>query len=84
MAKTEPATADINVPVLGYTRLLEGTNGASRLIVGFDGLTLDGKPFPYATAGDWVLTFSDEGLAILNIPIVVTLPADPSAEPADG
>ncbi len=81
--------APLNVPVLGYTAQLPVDEGAgraanapARAIVGFSGLTLDGKEFPYATAGDWVLTFSDDGLAILNIPIVVTLPQDPAV--ADG
>ena len=79
----------LNVPTLGYTSPLvnaddpaspmDESHAPARVIVGFDGLTLDGKPFPYATAGDWVLTFSDDGLAILNIPIVVTLPKDPKA-----
>lgn len=82
MSKIEVAPS-LNVPVLGFTHTLAGPDdGVNSLIVGFDGLTLDGKPFPYATAGDWVLTFPQDGLAVLQIPIVVTLPKDPAVSDA--
>lgn len=74
----------INVPVLGYTSPLQkidqppATDAPARLIVGFDGVTLDGKPFPWATVGDWVVTLPEDGVATLTVQIVISLPADPA------
>jgi len=78
----------LNVPMLGYTSPLKEipaetreANAPARLIVGWKGLTLDGQPFPWATAGDWIVTIPEDGLVTLTVQIVITLPADPDVQP---
>jgi len=48
----------------------------SRIIVGTDLLLLDGEPFPWLTVGDWTMKFTEDGVATLNVSIVVTLPVE--------
>jgi len=81
----------LNVPVLGYVSPMKRKPDAppedtpERLIVGFDGVTLDGEPFPWATVGDWVVTLPEEGIATLTVNIAVSLPPNPWIEaPTDG
>lgn len=79
----------LNVPMLGYTSPLtpiepepsREANAPARLIVGFAGVTLDGKPFPWATVGDWIVTLPEDGLATLTVQIAITLPPDPDVQP---
>jgi hypothetical protein len=72
----------LNVPVLGYVSPLRRVEPSpveetpERLIVGFDGLTLDGQPFPWATVDDWILTIRPDGIATLTVQIAVSLPPD--------
>jgi hypothetical protein len=71
------------IPVLGYARLAGESLAPSepdvidpkRVIVGQEDLTLDGEPFPWATLGDWVLTFPPKGIATLTVQIAVTIPS---------
>ena len=73
----------LNVPTLGYVSPLKRLPDAlpehtpERVIVGFEGLTLDGAPFPWATVDDWVLTIRQDGIATLTVNIAVSLPPDP-------
>jgi len=72
-----------DIPMLGYTSPLKRMETETpkkepdRLIVGFDGLTIDGQPFPWATVDDWVLTIPENGVAYLTVNIVINLPPDP-------
>jgi hypothetical protein len=77
----------LNVPVLGYVSPMKQIEPApsreaeapERLIVGFEGVTLDGKPFPWATVGDWIVTIGNDHIATLTVQIAISLPADPAA-----
>lgn len=79
----------IHVPVLGYRSpmrpadppVLHEGQAPERLIVGLEGVTLDGKPFPWATVGDWIVTIAPDNIATLTVNIAVSLPSDPEAPP---
>jgi hypothetical protein len=85
MAYSSGTTPSLDVPVLGYTSPLQKidepptSDAPARLIVGFAGVTLDGKPFPWATVGDWIVTLAEDGIATLTVNIAISLPADPAA-----
>jgi len=74
----------LNVPMLGYVSPLKRIEPSKpedtpeRLIVGYDGVTIDGRPFPWATVGDWVLTIPEEGIAYLTVNIAISIPPDPA------
>jgi hypothetical protein len=78
----------IRVPILGYVSPLKREPKAppvaapERLVVGFEGLTLDGEPFPYATVGDWIITIGDDKMATLTVNIPISLPPNPWIEEA--
>lgn len=81
-----------DIPVLGFrSPIAPAPDGASRgalapqrLVVGFDGLTLDGTPIldaiPWATTGPFTVTFGENDIATLTFSIAVSLPPDLEAE----
>lgn len=76
MTRVDPVLPSATVPELAYRNRMEGLKGSfsDGIIIGMGDLTLDGEPFPWVTVGDWVLRFSDDGLATLQLQIVVTIP----------
>ena len=87
MADPAGKVPGLNIPTIGYVSPIKAHEPSrtrlesvpERIIVGTEGVTVDGKPFPWATVGDWVITIANDQVAYLTVNIVVTLPPDPEA-----